>query len=381
MVIAVPAELKGGEVRIALHPESVKKLSAAEKLKVIVEKGLGVHLGIGDDEFRAAGAEVASDSAKLYAKADVVVRVNKPAAADIEKMKPGTVLISFLDPFSDPKILGQLNKKSLTAFSMEMIPRTTKAQKMDALSSQASLAGYAAVIQGAAVIRKVLPMMMTPAGTINPVRVFVIGAGVAGLQAIATAKRLGGRVEAYDTRPVVREQVESLGAKFVEFDLGETGQTSGGYAKELSAAQLKKQRDLMKKTCAAADMVITTAKLFGRKAPLLIPKETLREMKPGSVVVDLAVDSGGNVEGSAPGKTVNVGGVSVIGIANLPGTVAVDASQMYGNNIAAFLLEFYDSETGSLRIDQDDEIIKGSLVCRDGATVNEFINEKLKGDK
>jgi len=257
---------------------------------------------------------------------------------------------------------------------MEMIPRTTRAQKMDALSSQASLAGYVAVVHAADRLRKILPMMMTPAGTISPSRVFVIGAGVAGLQAIATAKRLGARVDAFDTRPVVEEQVRSLGAKFLKVDLGVTGETSQGYAKELTPEQQQRQRSAMAAVCAQSDIVITTAQLFGKRAPLILTRDMLLRMKPGSVVVDLAVETGGNVEGSVIGNEVDVNGVTIIGLANLPGRVAVHASQMYSSNVGGFLEEFWNKDAKTFSLDRDDEIIRGCLVTHGGEIVNDTIN-------
>src|SRR5690606_2193818 len=256
------------------------------------------------------------------------------------------VHLSFLDPFNETALLQQLAAAKARAVSLEMVPRTTLAQKMDALSSQANLAGYAAVVQATARLGRILPMMMTPAGTIMPARVFVVGAGVAGLQAIATAKRLGARVEAFDTRPVVEEQVKSLGAKFLKIDLGGTGQTAGGYATALTPEQIAKQQAGMTKACAQADIVITTAKLFGRKAPRLITADMLAAMQPGSVVVDLAIDTGGNVEGSIPGQdVVTANGVIVLGQANLEGTVAHHASQVYAANLAAWITHFWDTES------------------------------------
>ena len=257
---------------------------------------------------------------------------------------------------------------------MELVPRTTRAQKMDVLSSQASLAGYAGVIVAAEQSDKIFPMMMTPAGTLLPARVFIIGAGVAGLQAIATAKRLGAKVEAYDTRPVVEEQVRSLGARFVKIDVGETGQTEQGYAKALTEEQLKLQREGMKRVCAESDVVITTAQVFGRRAPILVTSEMLDAMRPGSVVVDLAVESGGNVEDVEPGQIADRRGVKIVGLANLPGCVPVHASQMYSSNVTALLEEFWDREAKVLRLKLDDEIIKGCLVTHAGKIVNERLS-------
>jgi NAD(P) transhydrogenase subunit alpha len=254
-----------------------------------------------------------------------------------------------------------------------MLPRITLAQKMDVLSSQASLAGYAAIIAAASTLDRIFPMMMTPAGTLKPVRVFVIGVGVAGLQAIATARRLGARVEAFDTRPAVEEQVQSLGAKFVKIDLGETGQTAQGYARELTPEQLAKQREVMAQHCAKADVVITTAQVFGRKAPLIVTNQMVEQMQPGSVIVDMAVESGGNVEASQAGETVERNGVRIIGLRNLPGRVARHASEMYANNLVNLLEHFWDKEAKAFRLNLEDEILKHSVLTHDGQIVNQTI--------
>jgi NAD(P) transhydrogenase subunit alpha len=274
--------------------------------------------------------------------------------------------VSYLDPFHDQAGLEALAKAGISAASLEMIPRTTLAQKMDVLSSQANLAGYVSVILAANHLPKILPMMMTAAGTITPAKVLIVGAGVAGLQAIATARRLGAKVSAYDTRPVVEEQVKSLGAHFVKMDLGETGQTAGGYAKALDETQLARQREALKKVCAESDIVITTAQVFGRKAPVIISREILSAMKPGSVIVDGAVESGGNVEGSVPGQISLVDGVTVVALAGLPGRVPVHASQVLAGNIQAFIQHSWDKESHSIRLRLDDEIIRGCLLTHAG---------------
>jgi NAD(P) transhydrogenase subunit alpha len=272
-------------------------------------------------------------------------------------------------------------KAKLNTLSIEMIPRSTRAQKMDALSSQASLAGYVMMLQAANTLPSILPMMMTPSGTIKPAKVFIIGAGVAGLQAIATAKRLGANVLAYDTRPVVAEQVQSLGGKFLHIDIGETGQTKDGYAQELTAEQKQIQQDAQRDAIADSDIVITTAQLFGRKPPVLISKETLSLMRPGSVVVDMAAQSGGNVEGSVAGKTKTIGGVTVIGTGNWSQAVARDATEMYANNLANLIDEFTDSETQSFNLDLDDEILAQSVITHDGAVINDMLVNAFKGAK
>src|SRR5210317_1381793 len=301
MNLAVPREVYPGEFRVALIPEHVAKLVKAGA-DVAIESGLGQTLRIADEKYTEAGASVVADHNQLIQNADVVLRIRKPLPEEVEQMKSGCIYISLLDPFNERELIDMFVKKNISAISMEMIPRITRAQKMDVLSSQANLAGYVAVILAAERLEKILPMMMTPAGTIAPARAFIIGVGIAGLQAIATAKRLGARVEAFDTRPVVEEQVKSLGAKFVKIDLGETGQTKDGYAKELTPEQVQKQKEGMAKVCASADIVITTAQLFGRPAPLIVTAEMVNGMQPGSVIVDLAVESGGNVAGSQVGR-------------------------------------------------------------------------------
>lgn len=376
MIISVIKEEK--ENRVALVPDSVKKLTALEGVQVLIEKNLTPM--IPDEEYIKAGAETA-EREELLSRADILLRLGAPDKETAEKLKKGALNISFLDPYNNKEIVNTLRERGLSSVSMEMIPRTTLAQKMDALSSQASLAGYAAVIAGAEKLDRIFPMMMTPAGTISPARVFIIGAGVAGLQAIATAKRLGARVEAFDTRPVVEEQVHSLGGKFVKVDLGETGQTKNGYAKALTEEQLKKQQEVMAKHCAHSDLVITTAKLFGRKAPVIITNEILKNMRDGSVIVDLAVETGGNVEGSEPGKTILKEGVHIIGTENLPGEVAYNASQMYSSNVTNLLLHFWDREKNSLDLNSDDEILESCLVTREGELVNEKLKEIYREEK
>jgi NAD(P) transhydrogenase subunit alpha len=303
----------------------------------------------------------------------MVLRIRKPAGDEVELMKPGCIYISLLDPFNERELIEKLTARGISAISMEMIPRITRAQKMDVLSSQANLAGYAAVIVASERLDKILPMMMTPAGTIAPARVFVIGVGVAGLQAIATAKRLGARVEAFDTRPVVEEQVKSLGARFVKIDLGETGQTKDGYAKALTEEQLQKQREGMAKVCAASDIVITTAQLFGRPAPLIVTAGMVGGMQKGSVIVDLAVESGGNVAGSQVGRELDVDGVRIIGLANLPGRVAVNASQMFSSNLYNLVEDSWNTEEKRFELNFEDEIIKGCVITHGGEIVNEMI--------
>ena len=369
MLIGIVKEISPGEKRAALVPSSVEKLVKLGA-QVSVEKNLGQSIGLSDADYQTAGAKISSRT-DILAAADILLRVRKPPLDEISNLKSGSLHLSFLDPFNESALVQALAQKNISAVSMEMIPRTTLAQKMDALSSQANLAGYVTVILAAERLDKIFPMLMTPAGTITPARVFIIGAGVAGLQAIATAKRLGARVEAFDTRAVVKEQVQSVGAKFIEIDLGETGQTKEGYAKALTPEQLEKQRQGMAKICGQSDVVITTAQLFGRKAPLVLTKSMVDQMKPGSIIVDMAVESGGNVEGSKPNEEiVTDNGVRIIGLGNLPGRVAVHASQMYSNNLTNFLETYWDKDAKNFKLNLEDEIIKGCLVTHGGNVVN-----------
>ena len=369
-----------GETRVALTPQTVEKLIHLGAT-VEIEAGYGERLDLGDEAYQQAGARLRDDPDAALASADIVVGLSEPDVATIAKLKRGAIWISFLDPFRRPALVRALADQSVSGICMELIPRTTYAQKMDALSSQASLAGYSAVIAAADNIMKALPMMTTPAGTIPPARVFVIGVGVAGLQAIATAKRLGARVEAYDTRPVVEEQVQSLGARFVKIDVGETGQTEQGYAKALTEEQLERQRQQMARHCANADIVITTAQLFGRPAPRIVTGDMLDGMRPGSVVVDLAVATGGNVEGSVlDQEVVRPNGVRIIGLGNLPGKVARDASQMYSNNVYNLIEHAWDGETASMELDLDDAIISGCLLTYEGRVLHEGVRERLEAE-
>lgn len=374
MLISVPRETWPGERRAALVPVTVKKLVTAG-FEIAVESGLGLAAGYTDAAYAEVGARVETDREGLLRRADIVLRVRKPEAAEVALLKTGALHISFLDPFNEKALVQQLAAQGVTAISMEMIPRSTRAQKMDALSSQANLAGYVTVILAAMHSPKIMPMMMTPAGTISPARVFVIGAGVAGLQAIATAKRLGARVEAFDTRPVVAEQVQSLGGKFINIDLGETGQTEQGYARELTPEQIELQKAGQKKVIAYSDVVITTAQLFGRPAPRVVSRDMVEAMQPGSVIIDMAVESGGNVEGSRLNEIVDVNGVKIVGQGNLASEVPRNASDMFSNNLFNLLDEFWDGKEKRLDLNPEDEIIKACVITRDGAIVNETIKK------
>ena len=377
MQIAVPSETHANERRVALIPDAVKKLVNAG-LEVVIESGAGLKAGFADAEYTKAGATLSTDRDALLAGGDILLRVKKPALEDIAKLKRGALHISYLDPYNETSLIDAMASQGVSAISMEMIPRTTRAQKMDALSSQANLAGYAMVLLAASKLDRILPMMMTPAGTLSPAKVFVIGAGVAGLQAIATAKRLGAKVEAFDTRPVVAEQVQSLGAKFVQIDLGEMGQTKDGYAKELSPEQLELQRLGMKGVISQSDIVITTAQVFGRPAPRIVTKDMVEAMKPGGVIVDMAVESGGNVEGSVADQTVDINGVSIIGVSNLPSEVARDASQMYSSNLFNLVSEYWDAQAKTFNLNLEDDILMGCVITHDGAIVNTAIQNLRK---
>lgn len=378
MIVAVARE--DSDSRSALIPDAVKKLVGIQGIEVHVETGLSAHWT--DAEYQAAGARVVKNREDLFRRADVILRINPSDSREIRHAKRGALHISLLDPYNNRNLVEAYAKVGLDALSLEMIPRSTLAQKMDVLSSQASLAGYVAVIKAAERLARIFPMMMTPAGTITPAKVFVIGAGVAGLQAIATAKRLGARVEAFDTRPVVEEQVQSLGAKFLKVDLGETGQTKDGYAKALSPEQTAKQQEAMAKAIAASDVTITTAKLFGRKAPILITSKILKSLRPGSIIVDLAAGSGGNVEGVEVDKEIVVNGIRIIGIDNLPGEVAMNASQMFASNMVNLLEHIYNADKDALKLDEDsgaDEIALGCVIVRGGAVVHKGIKAHYKG--
>ncbi len=378
MRIAVPKETAAGEHRAALLPANVQRL-VDKGVELQVETGLGATIDVGDDQYKQAGAEVVTDRQALMAGADIVLRVGHPTDEEIGWMQKDTIHVSFLDPFTETDVIRKLAAQSVRTISMEMLPRTTRAQKMDAISSQSNLAGYVTVIVAAERLDRVFPMMMTPAGTITPSRVFVIGAGVAGLQAIATAKRLGARVEAMDTRPEAAEQIESLNAKVVRIDLGKTESTKDGYAKALTDEQLELQRQGTAKVCANSDVVITTAKVFGRKAPVILTSDMVAGMRPGSVIVDMAVETGGNVEGSKLNEEVNFNGVRIVGLGNLPARVAYHASQMYSGNLYAMIDEFWDEEAKTFNLDLEDEIVQGCLITDAGQVVNERVKAVLEG--
>jgi NAD(P) transhydrogenase subunit alpha len=360
MRVAVAKETAPGERRVALVPETVSKLVQAG-FEVRVERGAGETAGFPDAEYEAAGAELA-DGGSLFDDAQAVVGVSPPPAESVSRMAEGTVVVGFLDPLTDTEGIARLREHGVVGFAMESVPRITRAQSMDALSSQATVAGYKAVLLAADSVPRLFPMLMTAAGTIAPVRALVIGAGVAGLQAIATARRLGAVVSAFDVRPAVAEQVESLGASFL--DLGvRTEETEGGYARELTPEQQAQQQAALEERIPDFDVVITTAAVPGRPAPRLIPRSAVDRMRPGSVIVDLAAETGGNCEVTVPGDVVEHGGVTVIGTRNLPSTMAYHASQLYSRNVGALLLHL--APEGELALDWEDEITRGTCVTRE----------------
>jgi NAD(P) transhydrogenase subunit alpha len=367
MKVAVPKETYPDETRVAATPDSVKRLIDLG-CEVVVESGAGATTAMTDDAYREAGATVAADAANALGGADIVLRVRPPTADEVSAMKPGAVLIGLLQPYEDADRLKSYANQKVTSFSLELVPRITRAQSIDVLSSQANLAGYMAVIDAAAVFGRAFPMMVTAAGTVAPARVLVLGAGVAGLQAIATAKRLGAIVSAMDVRPAAREQVESLGATFVEVESEEAEQaeTAGGYAREMSEDYQRRQAELLAETLKRTDIVITTALIPGRPAPVLITDAMVVDMRQGAVIVDLAVEQGGNVEASAFGRIVEIHGVRIIGRANMLSHIAVDASTLYARNLVNFLGLMIDPESKSLNIDWEDEILQASVVTRDG---------------
>jgi NAD(P) transhydrogenase subunit alpha len=369
MKISAPREAHPGETRTPLTPDSAARLVKLGA-QVEVEAGLGLAAGFPDEAYAKAGATLSDNRQTLLASADMVLRLRKPPLEDVSLLKPGAVHVSLLDPFNERDLIQKLAESGVSAISMEFIPRSTRAQKMDVLSSQANLAGYEAVILAARHSRKIFPMMTTAAGTILPAKVFVIGVGVAGLQAIATAKRLGAKVTAYDPRPAVEEEIKSLGAQFLKIDLGEIGQTKDGYARELTSELVQKQRDAMRKPCGDSDVVITAAQVFGRRAPILVTADMLDAMRPGSVVLDLAVETGGNVEGVVFDKVTDRRGVTLVGTANLPGRVPLHASQVYAANLVNLVEEFWDKANNTFALKLDDEIIQGCLVAHGGKIVN-----------
>ena len=377
MKIAIPREQRPDESRVAASPETVKKLINLG-FEVSVETGAGLGAAVTDEAYSAAGATIAPDATVAYGEADVIARVRRPQADELRGIKPGALLVAIVDPFRAGDELQPMQEAGVTAFAMDLIPRITRAQSMDVLSSQSNLAGYKAVLDGAAVYGRAFPMMMTAAGTVPPAKVLVMGAGVAGLQAIATAKRLGAVVSATDVRPAAKEQVESLGGTFVAVEDEEFKQaeTAGGYAKEMSPEYRKKQADLIAETIKKMDMVITTALIPGRPAPKLVSAEMVESMKPGSVIVDLAVETGGNCELSEAGKVVEHNDVQIVGHLNVPGRLAADASALYARNIYNFIELLVDKETKALALDWEDQIVAETCIIRDGQPVHPALAPK-----
>ncbi|HVA38880.1 MAG TPA: Re/Si-specific NAD(P)(+) transhydrogenase subunit alpha [Candidatus Dormibacteraeota bacterium] len=366
--IAVPRESVEGERRVAAVPETVSRLSALGA-RVAVESSAGAAAGFADDAYREAGAEIVADGGALWANADVLVKVAAPSAEEIARLRSGTTLLSFVNPLGEPQRARELAERGVTTFAMELIPRISRAQSMDALSSMSTIAGYKAVLLAAVQLPKLFPLLMTAAGTIAPARVLVLGAGVAGLQAIATARRLGAVVSAFDTRAVVKEQVESLGATFLALELPtRDAEAAGGYARALTHEEEQQERALVAKAVAASDVVITTALVPGKRAPVLITDETLRTMRPGSVIVDLAAEAGGNCEGAVPGQSAVLHGVTVIAPLNVPSGVPTHASQLYARNVANLLALIV--KDGALRLDFEDEVVRGTCLTHDGRVLH-----------
>ncbi len=372
MNIGIPAETRAGETRVAATAETVKKLAAGGRHAIVVQSGAGIAASVPDREFEAAGAKIVAEAKDLSA-VDIVLKVRGPQDGEVGLFRRGAIVIGLLNPY-DRATMESYAAAGLTCFAMEWLPRTTRAQSMDALSSQANIGGYKAVILAAAEYGRFMPMLMTAAGTVKAARVLVLGAGVAGLQAIATAKRLGAVIEASDVRPAVKEQIESLGAKFLDVpyltdEEREIAQGVGGYARPMPVDWMRRQADLVHERAKAADIVITTALIPGRPAPVLLKEETVRAMKPGSVIVDMAIEQGGNCPLTEKDKIVVKHGVKLVGISNLPALVAADASALYARNLLNFLALLVDPKTGELKLDRSDEIIAGSLVCINGEVV------------
>ena len=381
MLIGVPREIASGERRVALVPETVPQLARAGH-SVIVERDAGLRAGFTDDSYAEVGAEIVDTSGEIYERAQIVLKVQRPGRdpasgeAELDLLRDGTVRIGLLQPSADPALFQQLAERNITALTMELVPRTTRAQMMDALSSQSTVAGYKSVLLAANALQKFFPMLMTAAGTVRPARVLVIGAGVAGLQAIATARRIGAVVEAFDTRPVVKEQVQSLGAKFIELDMHvEDAQDRGGYAKELSARHIEREKELIHERALQSDVIITTALIPGRPAPLLVTAETVRAMRPGSVIVDLAGEQGGNCELSVPGETVVRHDVTIIAPLHISSELAYHASQMYAKNLVALVTLL--APKGELNLNFADDIIDAVTIVAGGDVRNATTRQRL----
>ena len=374
MIIGIPKESLAGETRVAILPAEIKKLSS-DLLKFKIESGAGNGSFIADENYAESGAEIVSD---VYSDSDLIIRINPPTEEELSKLNNGTCLISLLAPFTNHALVNQLAEKNISSYCLELIPRSTYAQSMDVLSSQATVGGYRAVLNAASHLSKFFPMLMTPAGTIKPSTVLVIGAGVAGLQAIATAKRLGAKVEAFDVRPVAREQVESLGAKFLYMDLDDSAETDSGYAVEMNEEFIRKEMELLHDAAKRVDAIITTALILGRPAPILIKDYMVNDMQPGSCIIDMAAENGGNCELTKPGEIIHHNGVTIDGTLNLPAQVPYHASQMLSKNISKLLTEVI--EDGKIKFDLENDIIKGCLVTHEKNIIHEMTKNIIKGN-
>jgi len=374
MIIGVPKESLSGETRVAILPEEIQRLSS-EELAFRVETGAGKGSFIADENYSGSGAELLAD---VYPDSDLIVRINPPSKEEVSRFKDGSCLVSLLNPFTNHDLVRQLAKKNISSFCLELIPRSSYAQSMDVLSSQATVAGYRAVLNAASHMGKFFPMLMTPAGTIKPAKVLIIGAGVAGLQAIATASRLGAKIEAFDVRPAAREQVESLGAKFLYMELDKSAETDSGYAVEMDEDFIRKEMELLHDASKRVDAIITTALIFGKKAPILIKDYMVKAMHPGSCIVDLAAENGGNCELTRPGEIINHNGVIIDGTLNLPAQVPFHASQMLSKNIAKLLTEII--EDGKVKFDMENQVIKSCLVTHKGEIIHETTKNIIEGE-
>ncbi len=369
MQISLPKEAIESDKRVAIVPSTVKKL-IAKGLKFIIESDLGTNTGFSDEDYVKAGAVVHPDRKQLFSSADMIIRINKPPIEDVRYMQKGAILISFLEPYNSKDLIKELLHNGVSAISLEMIPNTTRAQKFNVLNSQSSLTGYASIILAAEKSGKVFPMMMTPSGTIKAAKVFIIGASIAGMQAAATAKRLGAVVDVYDIRPSVSDQVKSIGARFIRIETKENQEADSGYARPLSMEELIIQQQVLSSACKTSDIIITAVQTLGKKAPLLITKEMINGMKKGTVVIDLAVDSGGNVEGVAKDQETNVNGVKIIGFRNIISKVALDASEMFSSNISSLVEEIWDEKSHAFVLNHDNDILKSALITHKGNIVN-----------
>ncbi len=373
MIIGIPKETLLGENRVAMMPDDIKRLSS-DKLVFKVESNSGINSFISDNDYKEAGAEISSD---IYSDSDLIIRINPPNKEELSKIKDKTKIVSMLSPFTNHELIKELAKKNISSFCLELIPRSTYAQSMDVLSSQATVAGYRAVLNAATHMGKFFPMLMTPAGTIKPATILIIGAGVAGLQAIATASRLGAKVEAFDVRPAAREQVESLGAKFLYMDLDDSAETDSGYAIEMNEEFIRKEMELLHNASKRVDAIITTALIFGKKAPILIKDYMVNDMQPGSCIIDLAAENGGNCELTKPDEIINYNGITIDGSLNLPSQVPFHASQMLSKNIYKLLTEIIKDEQVNFNMEND--IIKGCLVTHEGKIIHEMTNNIIEG--